>query len=275
MHVIKIKNTEIGNDKLTVISGPCVIEDEDFTFNYAKKLKKLFSNFDINFIFKASFDKANRSSVHSFRGPGITKGLQILKRIKEELDLVVLSDIHTPDQADIVKDVLDIIQIPALLCRQTDLLLAAGRTQKPVNIKKGQFMSPWDMKNTIEKILSTNNKNIILTDRGTSFGYNNLMTDFRAIPVMQSFGYPVCFDATHSVQLPGGLNTISGGQREFILPLAKASIAIGANVLFLESHPNPAQAKSDAACVLPFNDMEKLLTQITKIHEANKQECLC
>jgi 2-dehydro-3-deoxyphosphooctonate aldolase (KDO 8-P synthase) len=274
MQKIKIKDFFISDETLTFISGPCVIESEDHTFYCAKMLKEIFKDFDFNFIFKASFDKANRSSINSFRGPGIKKGLEILKKIKKELDIAVTSDIHEPNQASFVKDVVDIIQIPAFLCRQTDLLIEAGKTKLPVHVKKGQFLSPWDMKNVIDKILSTGNKNIILTDRGTSFGYNNLVSDFRAIPIMKSFGYPVGFDASHSTQLPNANQTSSGGQKEFIPHLAKAAVVVGADLIFIETHPNPKEAKSDSATVMDFEALKTLLSDIEKIYSAIKNETL-
>jgi len=275
MKQIKIKDFFISEEKLTFICGPCVIEDEKFTFDVAEKLKSIFSDFNFNFIFKASFDKANRSSINSFRGPGIEKGLNILKKIKDNLDLCITSDIHLPNQAEIAKEVLDLIQIPAFLCRQTDLLIAAGKTHLPVNVKKGQFMSPWDMKNVVDKIKSTGNENILLTDRGTFFGYNNLISDFRAILVMKSFGFPICFDASHSTQLPGGNISYSSGQKEFIPPLAKAAVVVGANVIFIECHPNPNKAKSDSATVLALEDLKKLLKEIEIIHQALTPQKVC
>ena len=276
MKSIKIKDFSIGEDKLTFICGPCVIENEMHTIKCAKQLKEIFSDFDFNFIFKASFDKANRSSIRSFRGPGLKNGLDILKKVKDKLDLAVTSDIHLPEHAIIAKDVLDIIQIPAFLCRQTDILLAAGKTNLAVNIKKGQFMSPWDMKNVVNKILSTGNDKIILTDRGTSFGYNNLVSDFRAIPVMQSFSYPVCFDASHSTQLPGGNSTYSSGQKQFIPYLAKAAVAVGANAIFIECHPDPKNAKSDSATVMPFDELKHLLEDLQLLYNViKKQTVLC
>jgi len=272
MREVKIKDFSITDKKLTFICGPCVMESEDHTLFVAELLKEIFSFFDFNFIFKASFDKANRSSINSFRGPGLEKGLKILQKVKNQLDLATTSDIHLPQQAKSASEVLDIIQIPAFLCRQTDLLLAAANTKAVINVKKGQFMSPWDMKNVVDKILETGNKNIILTDRGTSFGYNNLVTDFRAIPVMKKFGFPICFDASHSTQLPGGNSTYSSGQSEFIPYLAKASVVVGANVIFIECHPNPKEAKSDSATVMALQDLKKLLKEIEIIHKAITNE---
>ena len=269
MRDVPIRNFFVGKDQpLTVFCGPCVIETEEFTLRAAEELKEIFSHFPFQFVFKASYDKANRTSIQSFRGPGLEKGLRILEKIQNELDLPVTSDIHTPEEAAIAGAICDVVQIPAFLSRQTDLIVAAGRTQATVNVKKGQFLAPWDMLNVVEKLLACDNPRIILTDRGTSFGYNNLVSDMRSIPIMQKFGFPVCFDASHSVQLPGGLGTSSGGQREFIPTLAKAAIAAGANALFIEAHPHPAQAKSDAGTVLPFADLKTLLSQVERLYEA-------
>ncbi|OGN66357.1 MAG: 3-deoxy-8-phosphooctulonate synthase, partial [Chlamydiae bacterium RIFCSPLOWO2_01_FULL_28_7] len=227
---------------------------------------------DFNFIFKSSFDKANRSSIESFRGPGLDEGLKILEEVRREFDLAVTTDIHLPNQAESVKDVVDLIQIPAFLCRQTDILVAAAETNKPVNVKKGQFMSPFEMKNVVDKLISKGNDHIILTDRGTTFGYNNLITDFRAIPIMQSFGFPVCFDASHSTQLPGGNTKTSSGQREFIPYLTKAAVAVGADLIFIESHNDPKNAKSDAKTVYAFDDLKILLKEVERIYKALKFE---
>lgn len=267
MHKVPVKDFLIGQgEKLAIMCGPCVIESEEQTLKAAEELKMIFAKAGINYIFKSSFDKANRSAGDSFRGPGLEKGLRVLERVKNELDLAIVTDVHSPDDAKAAGQVCDILQIPAFLCRQTDLILAAANTKAVVSVKKGQFLAPWDMKNVVDKIHSCNNKNVILVDRGTTFGYNNLVSDMRAIPIMQSFGVPVCFDATHSVQLPGGMGTSSGGQREFIPILSKASIAAGANCLFMEAHPNPAQAKSDAASVLDFKVLPKLLEQLLRIY---------
>ncbi|MDP1608600.1 MAG: 3-deoxy-8-phosphooctulonate synthase [Chlamydiales bacterium] len=269
MEPVAIKDFIIGaNQPLTVICGPCVIESEEHTFEAAKELKALFSHFHFSFIFKASYDKANRSSINSFRGPGVKAGLDILQKIQQELDLPVLTDVHSPEEALLAGEVCDMIQIPAFLSRQTDLIAAAASTKAAINVKKGQFMAPWEMANVVEKIVSCNNRRILLTDRGTSFGYNNLVSDMRAIPIMQSFGFPVCFDASHSVQLPGALGTSSGGERQFIPTLAKAAVAVGCNALFIEAHPNPPLAKSDAATVMPFNELRSLLTEIERIYDA-------
>lgn len=269
MKQTKVKNFLIGqNQPLTFLCGPCVMESEEHTMRCAEELKAIFATTPFNFIFKASYDKANRSSIHSFRGPGLDHGLKILRKVQNELDLPVITDVHSEEEAKIAGEVCDMIQIPAFLCRQTDLVAAAGRTKAAINVKKGQFMAPWDMKNVIEKLLSVGCQNILLTERGVSFGYNNLVSDMRAIPIMQNLGFPVCFDASHSTQLPGGLGSSSGGQREFIPTLSAASIAAGCNALFIECHPNPDHAKSDAATVWPFDQMPSLLKRLEKIYHA-------
>lgn len=266
---VQIKDFSIGEGQpLALILGPCVIESEDHTLKVAESLYKICQQRHVNFVFKSSYDKANRSAGGSFRGPGLKKGLEILERVKNELQVPILTDVHSPEEAAMAGEVCDIIQIPAFLCRQTDLLLAAGKTKAAINIKKGQFLAPWDMENAIKKVRSTGNERIIATDRGTSFGYNNLVSDFRAIPIMQRFGVPVCFDATHSVQLPGGLGDQTGGQREFIPILAKAAIAVGVDCLFMEAHPDPKNAKSDAASVLDLKDLPVLLDELIKLYEA-------
>lgn len=269
MKKVQVKDFLIGpGEPLAVMSGPCVIESEEHALYTAEALKKMFSDLGINFIYKSSYDKANRSSNSSFRGPGLQEGLRILEKVKKEFDIPIITDVHSPEEARASAQVCDIIQIPAFLCRQTDLVIAAGETGAIINVKKGQFMAPWDMKNVVEKLLSTGNEKIILTDRGTTFGYNNLVSDMRTIPIMQRFGFPVCFDASHSVQLPGGLGDSSGGQREFIPTLTKAAIAAGCNCLFIESHPNPSEAKSDKASVMPFDQLEALLRQAQQIYAA-------
>lgn len=267
MKNVRVKNFSIGKGcPLALMSGPCVIESEEQCLQVAETLKKICLEKGINYIFKASYDKANRSSIDTFRGPGIDEGLRILERVRKELDVPVVTDVHSPEEAKRVGEVCDLIQIPAFLCRQTDLLVAAGKTGRPVSIKKGQFVAPWDMIYAVQKVLSTGNDQVITVDRGVSFGYNNLVSDMRAIPIMQAFGHPVCFDATHSVQLPGGLQGTSGGQREFIVTLAKAAIAAGANCLFLEAHPHPALAKSDAASQMDLQEMEPLLEVLLKLY---------
>ncbi|HOL21717.1 MAG TPA: 3-deoxy-8-phosphooctulonate synthase [bacterium] len=266
---IKIANVKIGGDNIfCLIAGPCVIENERMVFYTAENLKKICEKEKVPFIFKASFDKANRSSIRSFRGPGIKKGLEILAKVKEKFEIPITTDVHCYTQIIPVADVVDIIQIPAFLCRQTDLLVAAGKTGKVVNVKKGQFLSPWEVKNIIEKVVSTGNKKVVITERGTSFGYNNLVSDFRSIPIMRSFGYPVIFDATHSVQQPGGLGKCSGGNREFVPYLAKAAMAVGCDGIFAEVHPDPARALSDSSNMLNINEMKKLLAELKDIYLA-------
>ncbi|MFO7911605.1 MAG: 3-deoxy-8-phosphooctulonate synthase [Desulfotignum sp.] len=252
-----------------LVAGPCVIENADTTFEIASTLKTISRDLGLPFIFKASFDKANRTSVQSFRGPGFADGLAILAKIKSDLDLPVISDIHLPDQAAPAARVLDVIQIPAFLCRQTDLILAACRTGKPVSIKKGQFLAPRDCKNIIDKAATTGNPHIAITERGTSFGYNNLVVDFRSIPILQQMGVPVIFDATHSVQLPGGSATASAGDRQFIPTLAKAAIAAGAHGLFMETHPDPEKALCDGPNSMPLAEMAGLLKTLLAIKKVS------
>ncbi len=268
MHCVEVADFLIGEGHpLAIISGPCVIESEAHTMRSADMLKKMFADTPINFIFKSSYDKANRTSIQSFRGPGLEEGLRILEKVKREFDLPVLTDVHQPQDAAAVAEVCDILQIPAFLCRQTDLIVAVAETKRVVNVKKGQFMAPWDMKNVVEKIRLSGNNKIILTDRGVTFGYNNLVADMRSIPIMQTFGVPTCFDATHSVQLPGGAGNATGGNREFIPILARAAVAAGANCLFLETHPDPQRAMSDAATVLDFKELPALLDLLTRLYE--------
>ncbi len=264
---IKLRDFEIGGDKLTILAGPCAIESQEILNETAQGLKEITKELDINFVFKSSFDKANRSSINSFRGPGIEKGLKMLQEVKDKYDLPIVTDIHTPEQAAIAAEVADIIQIPAFLCRQTDLLVAAAKTGKIVNIKKGQFLAPEQMGSLVKKVEDSGNTNIMLTDRGSSFGYNNLVTDFRGIPIMQSFGYPVVFDATHSVQLPGANGTCSGGDRRFVPVLAKAAMAVGANVLFFEVHPEPDKALCDGPNMVALKDAKELFAMCKKIFE--------
>lgn len=267
--LLKWNGLQIGTAApLTIIAGPCVIEDADTTLQIATFLKELSQELNLQLVFKASFDKANRTSIHSFRGPGMEDGLKILARVKSELDLMVLSDVHESSQVDQASQVLDIIQIPAFLCRQTDFLLAAARSSKPINIKKGQFLAPWDMANIVEKIRSTGNQKIILTERGATFGYNNLVVDFRGIQIMRSTGCPVIFDATHSVQLPGGDGTRSGGQREFAPVLARAAVAAGADGIFVEVHPDPDNALCDGPNSLPLDQLRRLFLQLIAIRKA-------
>lgn len=268
MRKVPVKDFHIGlGEPLSVMCGPCVIESEEHCLKAAETLKKMYLKHGIRLIFKSSYDKANRSAYHSFRGPGLEEGLRILQRVKEELDLPLVTDVHSPDEAVAAAQVVDILQIPAFLCRQTDLVFAAAQTQAVISVKKGQFLAPWDMDNVVNKIVAANNHKIILIDRGTTFGYNNLVCDLRSVPIMQKTGYPVCFDATHAVQKPGGLGTASGGDREFIPVLAKAALAAGANALFIEAHPDPAHAKSDAASVMSFDELDRLLPQFNALYE--------
>jgi len=269
---VHIGNITIGGkNPLALIAGPCVIETEDITLRIAEKLTEYSNKNNIPFIFKSSYDKANRTSVNSYRGPGIDAGLRVLQKVKEKFEVLVLSDIHSVNEIERAADVLDVIQIPAFLCRQTDIIVAASITGKPVNIKKGQFLAPSDIKNIIDKFTSTGNHNLLVTERGTSFGYNNLVADMRSIPIMQGFGFPIIYDATHSVQLPGGLGNSSGGQREFIEPLARAAVAAGCNAVFMEVHENPDEALCDGPNMLTieqFFDLSKKLTELNKLVKA-------
>lgn len=275
MRRVPIRNIFIGpGEPLVVMSGPCVIESEDHCLQAAETLKNMFEKHGVQLIFKSSYDKANRSSYHSFRGPGLQEGLRILQRVQQEFDLPVVTDVHSPEEAQAAGEVCEILQIPAFLCRQTDLIVAAANTGAVVSVKKGQFLAPWDMENVVHKIESTQNYKIILVDRGTTFGYNELVSDMRSIPAMQKLKYPVCYDATHAVQKPGGLGNQSGGDREFIPVLAKAALAAGANCLFIESHPDPANAKSDAASVMDFKDLDFLLPQFKQLYYLIQQQSL-
>jgi len=251
---------------MLIIAGPCVIESEDIVFEIVEVISAFSKKFNgHSFVFKASFDKANRSSIYSYRGPGLEKGLEILSEVKSRFSLPVLTDIHESWQAEPVGEVVDVIQIPAFLCRQTDLLVAAAKTGKPVNVKKGQFMAPWDMGNVVEKLKESGASEIMLTERGTTFGYNNLVVDFRGIPIMKSFGVPVIFDATHSVQKPGGLGKASGGDREFVPFLSKAAIAVGVDGLFFEVHPSPEKALSDGPNMIPLKQFPAFLEELLDI----------
>ncbi len=268
-HTVKIGNIIIGHGfPLVLISGPCVIENYETTFLIAEFLKKLSVKLDIPLIFKASYDKANRTSIRSFRGPGIENGLEILQRIKSELNIMVLSDVHRISEIDRAAKVLDIIQVPAFLCRQTDFILEVAKTKKPVNIKKGQFLAPWDMLNVIEKVTSTGNEQMFITERGTMFGYNNLVVDFRGIKIMQDTGWPVIFDITHSIQLPGGSGTRSGGQREFAPVLAKAAVAAGVDGIFMEVHPEPDKALCDGPNSLRLDTLHEMISVLKAIRKA-------
>ena len=268
MRNIKVGNVIFGKDNLGIIAGPCVIENRDHSLEMSYAIKEVSEDVGIPIIFKSSFDKANRTSIKSFRGPGIEKGMRILSDVKTETGLKVLTDIHSPDQAGLVSDVVDIIQIPAFLSRQTDLLIAAAKTGKPINIKKGQFLAPWDVEHIVKKIEESGSQNILLTDRGAQFGYNNLVSDMRAIPLMKQFGYPVIFDATHSAQLPGGSGGHSSGMRDMIPTLARAAVAAGCNGVFMEVHNNVDKAKSDAATQWPLDKLATLLIELKKIHNS-------
>ncbi len=265
---MKIDDINIGTGHpLLIISGPCVIENYDITYKIAAFLKDLTDRLGVNFIFKASFDKANRTSIDAFRGPGIDAGLEMLARIKSEVGVKVLSDVHRIRDIAQAAEVLDIIQVPAFLCRQTDFIIEISRTGRPLNIKKGQFLAPMDMTNVVDKVKSTGNTNILLTERGAMFGYNNLVVDFRGIKIMQQTGCPVIFDATHSVQLPGGAGNSSGGQREFAPVLAKAAVATGVDGVFMEVHPDPDNALCDGPNSLRLDSLEALFTQLVRIRE--------
>ncbi|MCX7625111.1 MAG: 3-deoxy-8-phosphooctulonate synthase [Candidatus Sumerlaeaceae bacterium] len=263
---IRIGHVQIGGQApLVAIVGPCVIESLEHTLFLATEIARISASLGIPCIFKASFDKANRSSIDSFRGPGLERGLEVLARVKDETGLPVLTDIHTEAQAPLAAEVVDVLQIPAFLCRQTDLLLAAARTGKPVNVKKGQFLAPWDMRNVCEKIASTGNNEILLTERGVSFGYNNLVSDMRSLVIMREFGYPIVFDATHSVQLPGGLGKATGGQRQFIFPLVRAAAAVGIDAIFVETHDEPERALSDGPNSMPLQFLRQLLIEAKEL----------
>lgn len=268
---IKLNNFEIGGSKLTILAGPCVIETMDILKKTVEGLINITQNLDINFVFKSSFDKANRSSLNNYRGPGIEKGLEMLAEIKDEFEVPIVTDIHLPEHAEKAAQVADILQIPAFLCRQTDLLVAAAKTRKIVNIKKGQFLAPEQMLPLVKKVEESGNSDILLTDRGTTFGYNNLVSDFRAIPIMQEFKYPVIFDATHSVQLPGANGECSGGDRRFVSVLAKSAMAAGANGLFFEIHPDPDKALCDGPNMVALKDAEKLFSVCKNIFDIVKE----
>jgi 2-dehydro-3-deoxyphosphooctonate aldolase (KDO 8-P synthase) len=255
-----------GGRPMAVIAGPCVIESEDHVLFMARSLRALAEKLGLPLIFKASYDKANRTSYKGFRGPGIEEGMRILRRVKEELNLPILTDVHTEEQAPVVAEVCDILQIPAFLCRQTDFVTAVGRTGRAVNVKKGQFLAPWDVANVVAKLREIGCEDVLLTERGASFGYGNLVSDFRALPIMRSQNnLPVCFDATHSVQQPGGLGTATGGQREYVPHLARAAAAVGIDALFVETHDRPAEAKSDGPNMVPLAELEALLRDVQAI----------
>lgn len=274
MQTLSFPSFSLGeNYPLVFILGPCVIEGEKEVLSSCEFLKKLTEELKVPFIFKASYDKANRSSLQSYRGPGIEKGLAILKKAKQEFQLPILTDVHNVEEAKKAAEVCDILQIPAFLCRQTDLVVACAQTGRVVNLKKGQFLAPWDVEQILHKITSQGNDQILVTERGSSFGYNNLVADMRNIPLMQAFGYPVCFDATHSVQLPGKEKHISGGDRFLAPALAKAAVAAGCNALFLETHPHPDQALSDKYTQIPFSELRSLLHKCAKLHQVCVETC--
>ncbi|MDA9078272.1 3-deoxy-8-phosphooctulonate synthase [Pelagibacteraceae bacterium] len=268
---VKCSNFEISNDKpFTLIAGPCQLENETHALKMSSELKKITSELGINLIYKTSFDKANRTSLKGKRGMGLEKSLPIFDKIRKEVGLPVLTDVHTAEQCSIVADHVDVLQIPAFLCRQTDLLIAAAKTGKIINVKKGQFLAPWDMANVIKKIEESGNKNILITERGASFGYNTLVSDMRALPIMSKFGFPIVFDATHSVQQPGGMGEKSGGQREFVPYLARAAIAVGVGAIFMETHEDPDNAPSDGPNMVPLNEVKALLKKLTEIDKLVK-----
>ena len=267
VRLAKVGNTvTVGSGKpLTLIAGPCVIENRDLVFEVAEAVNAICKKLGVQYIFKASFDKANRTSASTFRGPGVTAGLAVLQEVKDKLGLPVLTDIHESSHVEQVAEVVDVLQIPAFLCRQTDLLMAAAATGKAINVKKGQFLSPQEMSQVAQKLRTAGVENLLLTERGNSFGYNTLVVDFRSLPQLQSFGCPVIFDATHSVQQPGGQGGTSGGQREYVAPLARAAVAVGVDGLFMEIHPNPDKALSDGPNMLPLHRLEPLLKQLLAI----------
>jgi len=262
---------EIGNNKpLTILAGPCAMESRDHALMTAEKLKKISENVGLNIVYKSSYDKANRTSIHSPRGIGLDEALPIFEEIRSEIGLPCLTDTHTVEQAQLVGEVVDMLQIPAFLCRQTDILVAAAKTGKVINVKKGQFLAPWDMKNVLHKVIEAGNSNVMACERGASFGYNTLVTDFRSLPIMKSFGSPVVFDATHSVQQPGGQGGTSGGQREFVPPLARAAASIGVAAMFMETHPDPDKAPSDGPNMIPMDQFEDLLRDIKRFDDLAK-----
>jgi 2-dehydro-3-deoxyphosphooctonate aldolase (KDO 8-P synthase) len=270
---VQIGNVLIGgNAPLVLIAGPCVIENQSLVMETAEALKKIAGDAGIPLIFKSSYDKANRSSLSSFRGPGIKKGLKILQQVREEFALPLLSDVHTVDEIGQAAEVLDVLQVPAFLCRQTDFIMKMARSGRPVSVKKGQFMAPWDMNNVVEKIRHAGNEDIMITERGNSFGYNNLVADMRSLPIMQKLGVPVIFDGTHSVQLPGGQGASSGGEREFVAPLTRAAVAAGVNGIFLEVHPKPDEALCDGPNMLALKDLPALLREVREIDSVVRAE---
>jgi 2-dehydro-3-deoxyphosphooctonate aldolase (KDO 8-P synthase) len=269
MRPVRIDKAFFGDGRLSFILGPCVIESESMALETALAIREISENLRISVVFKASYDKANRTSIDSFRGPGLSAGLEILARVKEETGLPVLTDIHLPQEADPAARVVDALQVPAFLVRQTDLLLAAGRTGRPVNLKKAQFMGASDMLHPVKKIESTGNNQVLLTERGTFFGYHDLVVDMRNLGLMRKIGYPVIFDATHSVQSPGGLGSVSGGQRDFVRPLARAAVAFGVDGVFMEVHPSPQNALSDSATQFPLSELEEFLKELLELYRVS------
>jgi len=269
---IQVKNFTIGGkQRFTLIAGPCAIENEEMSLMVAKKIKTICDKLGINYIFKSSFDKANRSSIHSYRGVGLEEGLRILGKVKSEVGVAVITDVHEPWQCEKVAKVVDMLQIPAFLCRQTDLIIAAGKTGLPVNVKKGQFLAPWDMKNVVTKMDEIGNERLLLTERGNVFGYNNFIVDMRGLLEMRKLGVPVVFDATHSVQIPGGLSNCSGGNREYVFPLMKAALSVGVDAIFAEVHPDPDKAPCDGPNMLYLDDLEEILETAIKIDNIAKE----
>ena len=270
--IVKVGSFEIGGGKpIALIAGTCVIENRESAFRHASSLKGIAERIGIPFIYKSSYDKANRTSLNSYRGPGIETGLEILAEVKTKLGVPVLTDVHEKEQVPLASEVADVLQIPAFLCRQTDLVIAVAQSGKVVNIKKGQFLAPWDIRNVVEKIISTGNDQVMLTERGVCFGYNNLVSDMRSLVVMRELGYPVVFDATHSLQLPGGLGKASGGQRQFISSLARGAVAVGVDAVFMEVHEDPDRALSDGPNSLPLKEVDELLKILKQIDEVVKQ----
>jgi len=263
----EVGNVTFGDGRLTIIAGPCVVESSQHALFMAQEISDICKHVGLELVYKSSFDKANRSSIDSFRGDGMEFGLEVLAQVKDEIGVPVITDIHEPWQAEKVAEVADILQIPAFLCRQTDLLIAAAKTGKAVNVKKGQFLAPWDAKNIVDKLRAAGCEKILLTERGASFGYNNLVVDFRSLPIMREFGVPVVFDVTHSLQLPGGLGKATGGQSQYIENFARAGVACGVDAVFMEVHDNPAKAPSDGPNQLPLERLEKLLAKLKQIHE--------
>ena len=265
---VRVGKITFGTKPFVFIGGPCVIEGREITLRTAERLREITKGLNIPLVFKSSYDKANRTSVSSYRGPGLEEGLEILKEVKDTLGLPVLTDVHSPEEARVAASVADVLQVPALLSRQTDLLIACGETGKAVNIKKGQFLSPDEIRYAVEKVESTGNTRILLTERGTFFGYHHLVNDFKAIPVMKRLGYPVVFDATHSVQLPGAASGVSGGEREFVFPLARAAVAVGVDAIFMEVHEDPAKAWCDGANSIDLKDVAAMLATLRRIEDA-------